>query len=272
MFIRNGSAFTHFDASKFKKDGHQGLPAGAYVHTYDHMMAQHIFTPSTMAGDTYVPVASSTYREVLRELQSFLDPTLHARLAAAGILNKRGILLHGKPGSGKSSMIMSFTSLIIEHDGILLVQPDVDYLRSIVDAIREDDPCRPIFVFWDEFDDVLDDNEHGVLRFLDGIDSSDQIFTFACLNDIKAVPERIYDRPSRFGIVASIDDLNDADRKLFLQTKYPDLTGKALAEAVKITKGMVIDHIKEVGLQLTVYGRTVSELQQRMARVKGLGS
>lgn len=268
MFVNNNGKFNHHDSSAFQHQ-YTSLPTGVYTHSYDHRWDKHSFTPFEVTKEDYVHVSGDTYKDILSELTAFLDPIHIQKLTAAGITNKRGILLHGRPGSGKTSMIMSFMDVIKQNNGIMLVQPDVDLIYATINVLREDDQNRPVFIFWDEFDQMINNEEHEILRFLDGILSVNHVFVFACLNDISRVPTRIYNRPSRFGIVTSIKNLSDKERRLFLVTKFPELTGNALSEAISLTKGMPIDHIKEIGLQLSVYGRSVEEIKRRMYMFKG---
>lgn len=269
MFVEADNVFYHIKAKDFRNH-HVGLPAGGYRCSYDAWHGRYIFEVVNVEGDSYVPLHSLVYRDLESELLSFLDPEIALRLAASGTLNKRGALLYGKHGTGKTATVLSFVPLIRERNGVILLQPSANNIKETIDAAREDDASRHVFIFWDEFDSVVDNDEQDVLRFLDGIHSLNNIFTFACLNTLDDISDRIYDRPSRFAVVAEVENPNTENRRIFLTTKYPDLPENIVLQAVQLTEGCSLDHLKEVGIQLTVFRRSIDEVARRIGDRKSV--
>ena len=78
------------------------LPEGAYDCEAD-MDGQIRFTPRTLKVDELIDCSASLAARLLREIEQFW--TLGERFHKHGFLHRRGYLLHGRQGSGRSTIV-----------------------------------------------------------------------------------------------------------------------------------------------------------------------
>lgn len=254
---------TTFEYVNLKNLDHliESLPANQYI------MRRGFFGVSFIvdkANDEKVfRLENEVTRKLQRELDMFFDKEHRARLSEKKILNKRGIILYGPPGTGKTSMARYFVQQLIEkHDALVFGQTDPDDVNQVINLVRSTDPDRPIVVIWDEFDQTVREYEHNLLRLLDGQNSANNLIFIGMLNDIAEVPERLFNRPSRFSLVLEVG-LPDAEtRENFLKLAYPEhQDSEELLELVRITEGLSLDHVKEAGLKLWVHQDTAESIR-----------
>jgi SpoVK/Ycf46/Vps4 family AAA+-type ATPase len=242
------------------------LPIGAY---HVGMGGAGIaFKPASLRNETYVPIDSREARMVRREVAAFFDPAIGTRLQAAGVARRRGIILHGAPGTGKTSLVNSLIPSFLDAGAIVLVDCNADMLEHvIIPGIRRHDPDRPIVCIWDEFDRNANYSHAELLRLLDGTGACDLLLCIGCTNNLHAIPENLRARPSRFGLVLEMPAPTPELRRAFLMGKFGAfLSADEIANVISLTEGMSIDHVKEAAI-LFLQGYEPDEVRDRLAAV-----
>lgn len=132
---------------------------------------------------------------------------------ANGVPLKRGILLHGKPGTGKTTIGMALatrtrTTFIVVSPGMVQTAPMV--ARAFEWARR----FAPTVLLFEDFDMVAADREdsHGAektvlgefLSCLDGPEKLDGVVVIATTNDLEAIEPALRERPNRFDLVLEV--------------------------------------------------------------------
>lgn len=122
---------------------------------------------------------------------------------------KRGLILTGLPGTGKTLM---GKILLAQSDCtfIWVTQDVVDYgedIKYMYDMAKELAPC---ILFMEDLDDFLERSSAvGIIKTqMDGLTSVDGICTILCTNYPDRLPKALLDRPSRFDevVVFSLPD------------------------------------------------------------------
>jgi hypothetical protein len=109
---------------------------------------------------------------------------------------KRGVLLYGHPGNGKSSIIKTIISMY--NFKPVTIVPGADD-NSIRDAFAYAEEQSPSLLFFEDLDSILEKNDiSSFLNLMDGIAAKNGLFVIATANDIKKLKPSITDRPSRF--------------------------------------------------------------------------
>ena len=168
-----------------------------------------------------------------------------------GIAYKRGIIMTGQPGTGKThackvlmnaatSTFIWITADVLTHKGDI---------KHIFDMARE---LAPVILVIEDADDYLElEGSVDTLKTqLDGMDAVSGIVTILCTNYPERLPKSLIDRPSRFDDIL-IFELPDEDLRLSLLNKFSELMNienrdYIFKEIAKETKGLTGAHLKEI--------------------------
>lgn len=141
------------------------------------------------------------------------------------LIHKRGILLEGFPGTGKSSIITQLSDKIIAKGGVVFkvsgfrnLDHYVSFLRTGFRKIQPDTPIITILEDIDQYGDV----ESSLLDFLDGKTHIDHHIVIATSNNTEEIPDTFL-RPSRLDLRIEIPLPSEQTRREYFQFKnVPD--------------------------------------------------
>lgn len=180
---------------------------------------------------------------------------------------KRGILLHGPPGSGKSATARIVTEDVVERGGIVIQFCDPDGFAGALRVLREIQPDIPVVVLMEDIDSILQRHiESSVINLLDGVGMIDKVLFLATTNYPERLGERVVNRPSRFDRRFYIGPPNEESRKLFFKHLFAEkgedpnrMTSGKLDRWVRDTEGMSIAHLKELYVAVMILGTPYEE-------------
>lgn len=239
-----------------------GLPSGAY--SVVCTMGGMYFQPFKPSGEPMIDLDLPARKYVAREIAEFFDDEKTARLAQAGIKHRRGIILHGPPGTGKTSMIRGLFPLFAKHNAVTIVDCNADWLQNgVIPVIRRNDPDRPIVLYFDEFDKNARHSHSELLMLLDGMGSPDHLLTIGCTNHIDRIPPQMRCRPSRFSLVLEVKELDARIRMHLVTSKYAMLDRQTQRFVVEITQKYPIDYLEEA-CKLALMGYDPDEIRDRI--------
>jgi predicted AAA+ superfamily ATPase len=147
--------------------------------------------------------------------ESFFDKNTFYKMSKLGFFHKTGILLYGKEGTGKSTILKHYYSNAVkDNDAIVFhINRDDEKVRDcwkfIMDVRNVQD--NPIIVVFEEFDDQMRRNESFIKTILDGNMSINNCIFMATTNYIDDIPEAMKNRPSRFKYVLNIEGIQSID-------------------------------------------------------------
>jgi hypothetical protein len=109
---------------------------------------------------------------------------------------KRGFLLYGKPGNGKTSIIKTIISMYGFKPVTIVPGASDDAVREAFAYAEEQSPS---LLYFEDLDSLLEKNDISCfLNLMDGISSKNGLLVIATANEIKKLKTSITDRPSRF--------------------------------------------------------------------------
>jgi len=173
-----------------------------------------------------------------------------------GITWKRGLLLLGPPGNGKTESI----KVLLKESGILSLyvksfttdQGAENGIRSIFEFARRQAPC--ILVLEDLDSMVTPEVRAFFLNELDGLEKNDGILTIATSNHPERIDDSILNRPSRFDVKYTYHLPTEKLRKAYIEKwtkKAQGLQGLEFSDAfmtemAEKTEGFSFAFMKEL--------------------------
>jgi hypothetical protein len=171
-----------------------------------------------------------------------------------GLPFKRGILLWGPPGGGKTSTIKLAIEDILKREGIVFKFTQPGLFSSALRAFRQIQPATPIIVLMEDLDAIIENfDESQVINILDGVDLVDKVVFLGSTNYPELLGPRILNRPSRFDKRFKIGMPSDEARGIYLE----DLVRRSglslnLKQWVKDTKDFSLAHVKELFISVNI--------------------
>lgn len=240
------------------------LPSGQYSieHSNNHGV---FFKKRTVNLDDLLILPDSAVEDVINQIEDFWTKEQHFR--DLGFLWKRGVMLWGPPGSGKTSALQLLSARIIERGGISVYVGNPELAAHGLEMMRQIEPNRPLVVMLEDIDAILYRyGEAELLALLDGELQIDNVVFIATTNYPEKLDKRIKNRPSRFDYIKKVGMPSADARDIYLSHKNPRLKANAeeRTDWVAKTKGFSIAHLKELIVSVEVFGISVDEAVQRL--------
>lgn len=220
------------------------LPAGAYRAEQDDFGP--FLAKIDIASDDLIELPESSHLRVLSGIRKFWDSK--SRYQKHGLLYKRGVLLWGPPGGGKtvtSQLLMQ--EIIQKHDGVVIFTEHPELTVAALRFLRRIEPQRPLIVLLEDVDEIVSRHgEHSILAMLDGEHQTDNVVYVATTNYPERLGPRIVNRPSRFDERIKIGMPSAAARMAYLRKACGDAQNIPLDKWCDDTAGLSIAHLREL--------------------------
>ncbi len=250
------------------KKTHAILPAGLYNCVFLEGAGAALRKQDLKTDDLLV-LPEKNSENIIREFERFW--TLEEQFKNFGYLYKRGFLLWGLPGSGKTSLINLMMKTIIEkHNGIIIVIEDPDMASGCLSMVRKNEPSRPLITILEDLDALVERHgEAGYLNLLDGSEQINNVIHVGTTNYPQRLDKRFVDRPSRFDTVVKIGMPGWDAREAYFKYKFagkniPWWNDAELERWTKLSQGFSIAHLREMIISVCCLGQDIDDVVKRL--------
>jgi len=169
---------------------------------------------------------------------------------------RRGILLYGPPGSGKSCAIKMIIDDVVKMNGIAIMFCDPGLFSASMEFLREIQKNTPVVVIIEDIDAWLASYESVITDILDGHNGYEDIVFLATTNNINTISDRIKNRPSRFDKRIYVGPPNLETRREYIANlvgKSDDFKSIQIDVWAKDSENLTFAHLKELFLSVCFF-------------------
>ncbi|WP_344413203.1 AAA family ATPase [Amycolatopsis minnesotensis] len=237
----------------------QVLAFGVSEHRGNELLT---FLPRPELDEDQVVLPEGVLPTIERHVVSIAE---HAeRLLASGQHLKRGLLLHGPPGTGKTHTVRYLMGRLPETTVVVLTGTVMRFISKAAALARRLQPCMVVL---EDVDLVAQDRSatpmgnpllFSLLDAMDGIGSDADVTFVLTTNRAKDLENALADRPGRVDLALEIPkpDAEGRERLFHLYGRGVNLTAD-LAPVVAGTDGVTASFIKELLRRATLRGLDV---------------
>jgi len=226
------------------------------------------FQKMLVSTDDLINVPDTASSQVIGEIEKFW--TLKEEFKNRGFLHKRGVLMYGEPGSGKTASIQLLVQQITIDGGIAIYADDPHVLTGCLQMLRRLEPTRRVIVILEDFETLTDrqGRENEWLSVLDGESQIDDVVFLATTNYIETLDKRFTDRPSRFDIVVPVPMPGAQARAAYIINKEKSLTPEEVKAWTERSVGFSFAHLKEMIIAVKCLGNDLDETVERLRNMQ----
>ena len=221
-----------------------------------------VLSKKDIRSDDILKFEDSRYNKVVEEVSKFW--TLNERYSQYGLCHKRGILLYGEPGTGKSCLLKQIMDEAVSKNSVVLMSKSMYSMLSALKSIREIEKDTNILVILEDMDEYCNYEEKRILELFDGNDIVDRVLFLGTTNYINRLPPRIL-RPGRFDTKMEVVNPPAEGRRAYFKHKLKSESDEYISKLVDATDNFSFAELREFLVSLCCYGDTI---EQTVSKVK----
>lgn len=234
------------------------LPAGLYEFEWNNRANEWCVMKQAINTDELYELPTEEIGEILTDIKSFWKKA--DLYKSYKLMHKRGILLYGDPGCGKSGILqLCMMHIIKELSGVVINIKNEDSIKAYVEMVpklRQIEPGRPLVVIIEDIDSVAGDSNYStsvLLNILDGIKQIENVVYIATTNYPEKLEERITNRPSRFDRRYYVAPPSREVRKSYLENKIGNnKIDIDIEKWLDDTEDLSMSHLKELFISVVL--------------------
>jgi len=234
------------------------LPAGIYNISLDRNDDSSLYTRRELAVDDVIDLEDPVSEKNLKEAEDFWSK--EALFKKRGFLHRRGYLLYGPGGTGKSVIVKQMMRYVIEEGGLVFICDNPTFFNKALTTIRQAEPERKVLCVFEDIESIIAKyGDEDLLSLLDGANMVNHVLNVATTNYPERLDRRIIARPRRFDRVIKIDNPTMMARHNFFVSQTPKIPKNKLKTLVNKTEGLSLAALSEVIISVYCLGNTMEE-------------
>lgn len=251
----------------------ENIPSGVYEIQRNNQ-GYFLQKQKMVLSDNIINLPMPEMTEILLDIDSFWK--MEDKFKKYKMVHKRGILMYGPPGCGKSYLIQNIITRLIKNGGIVFSlngETAVSNFTEFAQTFRKIEPSRQLVVLIEDIDNIVNAGQgllSSLLNVLDGVNQIENVVYLATTNYPEKLQDRISNRPSRFDRVYEIPHPSPEVREYYIKNKLheSDLKKIDMKEWVKNTDGLSLSHIKELIVSTMILGKDFNEVMEHFGHMK----
>lgn len=242
----------------------RSLPSGVYRLSQSNIGI--VFTRISVMTDKLIDLKDTASSEIIQGIRTFWASG--KKFDDLGILYKRGVLLWGPPGSGKTVTVALLVNELLAAGGLVILCEHPEMTVHALAQVRRIEPDRRLIVVEEDIEELMRHyGEHALLSLLDGENQIANVVHIATTNYVEELGARIVNRPSRFDEVKKIG-MPNAQAAYFEATVPKPFPEDMLYQWVRDTEDMSIAHLRELVVAVYCLSRDYEETIERLRKMQ----
>lgn len=258
QWVKNGDSYFYTGETQDK------IPPGIYVPVYSDRWGYGFKSMYDMPEDI-IDLNTKSYNSVVDDIARFWKN--EQAYIDNGFSYRRGILMYGPQGCGKSFLIKRLSrDLMTQYKGITVLVDDPQTYSESVQILKKLEPETRILAVFEDFDELIRSyNQSKFLQIFDGMETVDNVVNIVTTNQPDAFHERIVNRPGRFDIRCEITLPSKSDKSAFLQRIGTGDLSKTDADTwADYTPNFTYAHLKELYVSVKILKYPLTDALDRL--------
>lgn len=232
------------------------LVPGEYTIAIDGHDDRPVFIKKDSKTDDLITFEGGLADAIFREINNFWKK--EKVFKKVGFLHRRGYLLYGPQGQGKSALVRQILNSVVKDGGVVFHCGSPTAFEKGLVAFRQVEPERPLVCVFEDIDAIIKRyGEEEILSILDGANQIDRVLNVATTNYPEYLDKRIVSRPRRFDRVYKIYPPDEKVRRKYLSLKLT--VGHNIEEWIKATAGLSFAGLTEVVISVVCLGNDLKK-------------
>ena len=172
-----------------------------------------------MHNENLVFDENSTIVDVIKDIQTFFTKETKDLYKKLQIAYKRGLILYGEPGNGKSAMIREMIR-VLDGVKVIIINPGIPNIIKVLQSVIKSLNGTPAIIVIEDIDSIITDyNRSELLNILDGVDVKSGLFFIGTTNYYEKIDPAFMNRSGRFDKTYKIENPTELTRKLYFESR-----------------------------------------------------